>query len=157
MKKMFKRVLSLLIATATCLSMGLSAFASEATTSSAVNDSFATTDDSGIMPRGTISGYAYAVITPAKNYIIIPCSSSVNKNETSGMGITIQTKCSQKELIVGYSGYAEDYKASTINGSMKSEDEVYLGGSQWGCNSYRINFTIPAGCPSFEVRVWIYG
>lgn len=151
MKKMFKRFLCLLISTATCLSMGLNVFAAEATASGDL------VVEDGIMPRGTISGYAYAVITPAKNYIIIPCSSHVNKNETSGMGITIQTKCSKKELIVGYSGYAEDYKASTINGSMKSEDEVYLGGSQWGCTSYRINFTIPDGCPSFEVRVWIYG
>ncbi len=162
MKKMFKRVLSLLIATATCLSMGLSAFAAEDTTKTTAdnglvweNDDWA--EDGEIMPRGTIAGYAYAVISPTKNYITIPCSSSVASGEVSGMGITIQTRCSQT-FVVGYRGYANDYKASQITGSMTSNDEVYPAGTQWGCSSYTIYFSnLPTNCPSFEVRVWIYG
>lgn len=114
-------------------------------------------DDGSIMPRGSISGYAYAVITHTNNFINIPCQSSIGKNEVSGMGITVQTRCSTPGIMLGVHGHPISGKASYFDDSMTTNDTIYPGGTHEGCTMYRIYFTMPADCPSFEVFVWIYG
>lgn len=158
MKKTFKRIFTFLIATVTCLSMGLNTFAAEATTSSTIDNPNDITEDNIIIPRGSIGGYATGSISSEKNYIVIYCTSTIDPNQTSGMGITVQTRCSKGNYVVGVHGYANDAKASSFEGSMTTNDETYYGGTQWGCTKYTVYFSnIPSNCPPFDVTVWIYG
>ncbi len=153
MKKMFKRFLSILIATATCLSMGLNAFATEVTASSSTRGDLVVED--GIMPRGNISGYAYAVISPQNTEMTIYCDSYVMPFETSGMGITVETKCSGGTYNVGVRGYARKGTAGNFDSSMTTNDHRYWSLTHKGCSEYVVYFT--GVTTEFEAQVWIYG
>lgn len=153
MKKMFRRLFTLLLAAVTCLTMGLNAFAVEDTTSNSASTNLAT--DDGIMPRGNISGYAYAVISPQNTEMTIYCDSFVLPFETSGMGITVETKCSGGTYNVGVRGYARKGTAGTFDSSMTTNDHRYWSLNHKGCSEYVVYFT--GVTTEFEAQVWIYG
>lgn len=159
MKKFFKRILTGIVATVTCLSMGLNTFAAETTTVDIVNDTLATTDESIIMPRGTINGYASKTITPQDNKLIINCTSSGGAWVGSGMGVTVRCTSSSTGKIIGYDGAPTGgSRGDSFSGYVSSNGESYQQNlTQYEAKQYTITFTLPADCPSAYVQVWIYG
>lgn len=162
--KLTRRLFSCLLALALCLSMSVSAFATEIETVDNTvapvvykdNMDASSGDDSGIMPLSSLSGYAYQRIYKGNHIMFIDCDGS----GIGGMGITIKTDCSTVNPIkvVGHvadgCGFASEIKSTP----MTTKQELKLNNlSHMGLSRYIIAFDIPDGTPEFDAYVWIYG
>lgn len=165
MNKKFKRIFSALLGLILCFSLSISAFAAEPTAHEASTDkkvigqyTFEVSGDGTVTPRSSLSGYAQKTVTAGNNGILIDCDGQ----GIGGMGITIDTSCSNGNYRMYYQGASNIGSASNISGYIYSNDHVVLNNSTgynlWHSNlgQYFIAFDIPSGV-SMLVQVWIYG
>ena len=162
MNKIKKRIFSVLLTLALCLTCAMPTFAAEkapaeasSTEKTAKLYTFEVNGDAETsVARSSISGYNQKSLTSRISIIEIPVSSS----GLGGMGITIKTSCSGNYQL-DYIGYVSGGEpASDISGSMSSNDTVEYNGL-WhgpGTSEYTLLFGIPQGV-SVLVQVWIYG
>lgn len=163
-KNTTKRISSFILALVLCFSFSTYAFAAEVSTSAddvvtgedlhIIGEyTFEVTED-GIMPYSSVGGYNQKAITADDRTLVIECSGS----GMGGMGITIETTCSQGAFSIDYAGASYIGDASTITGTMKTQDHLELH-NLWQSNlqEYYLFFTIPSHISSYFVKVWIYG
>lgn len=159
MKHSMKRIIAAIMALTMCFALNATAFAAEATEDTAVvAESTSGVADEGIMPLGSISGYAQQTIDKDHNVIYVFCDSSGGLLG-SGMGVTIKTSCSTNAYRVTAHGYAKTGGTADqfwIGMSTNDEREVH-DLTHYNTTCYAIEFTLPANCPSFLAQVWIYG
>lgn len=108
-----------------------------------------------LISRSSVSGYNQKTLTSggSNNGIFIDC----NGSGRGGMGITIETSCSQGTYTIDYVGNSSIGYASAISGQIKTNDHVeYNNLTQSDLSEYYIAFDIPDGVSMF-VKVWIYG
>ena len=157
MKRNFKRICSLLVALVLCFSFMTSASAAEVEKTSTENADVYTfevsKDSTTLISRSSVSGYNQKYVTSNDGGLIIEC----NGSGIGGMGITIETSCSQGTFDIDFTGGPFIGNASTINGTITSNDHLEIKNlMQNNIDEYLIAFRVPAGKSVF-VKVWIYG
>lgn len=114
-----------------------------------------TSDNTGIMPMSTVSGYNQSGITTTRFTLSIPC----NGSGKGGMGITIQASCSYGDYSIRYHGYAYEGTGTSITGTMLTNQTVKHDRNllQVDLKKYCIEFECNSNTPDYFVKVWIYG
>ena len=162
MKHSINRFFATLMTFVMCCSFSTTAFAAEPAENTSVSEVITadiSEDDGGIMPLGSISGYAQSTITKEVNTVTVFCDSDTVF--TSGMGITVAAVNATFSGTVGVKGYAKIGSASSFsNQYLPMGKELKLENLKHnGVDAYIIEFDsndIPAGA-SFVAKVWIYG
>lgn len=162
MNKIKKRIFSVLLTLALCLTCAMPTFAAEkapaeasSTEKTAKLYTFEVSGDAErSVTRSSISGYNQKSITASNDYIFVPCSVS----GSGGMGITIETSCSAGTYSMEYAGAPSIGVGYSIGGTMSTNDHVEIHDLFHGTNleEYFITFNPPSGV-SVLVKVWIYG
>ena len=158
MKHSFKRFLSVLLAMAMCLSSSVAAFAAEPEESE-TKDIHVTSENTeeGIVPYGSISGYAQGTISAKNNTLVVWCNS--NTFLTSGMGITVKATGANFNGTVNVKGYVKQGTAASFGPlQLSMGNEIQIQNlTHRGCKAYIIEFSGLNNIQSFVAQVWIYG
>ena len=163
MNKKFRRILSALLTLTLCFSLSSSVFAASAKGNETAAQknligeyTFEVSGDGTVMPLSSVSGYNQKTVTAAEgnNGISIDC----NGQGVGGMGITIETSCSNGNYQMEYAGSSVIGSASNISGRIWTNDHIELKSNLWQNNlgQYFVAFGVPSGVSVF-VKVWIYG
>lgn len=158
MKNNIRRILSAILALTLCLSLACVAFAAEVEENVPSDDKVAVTFEDGIVPYGSISGYARQTITAAANKMVILCDSSAIF--TSGMGMTIKAMSANFSGGVSVTGKAVQGTATSLNSTYLPMDgtEIYPQGlTHRKCTAYELTFHGLKSNQRFDALVWIYG
>lgn len=155
-KNNVKRIVSLLLALVLCFSFATSASAAEISTPQKNTELYTfevTKDGTSLVARSSVSGYNQKSITTNDHNIVINC----NGSGAGGLGITIETSCSQTYEI-NYAGSSTIGYGDSISGKMTTNDHKEFHGKwQDTLTQYVIGFSAPNGRASYFVKVWIYG
>lgn len=159
MKNNIKKLFSLFVAFSLCMAIAIPVFAEEnSTDASAPNCASYTlevTSDEVKVVRSSVSGYGSKILTSqgSGNGILVSC----NGSGWGGMGITIDTHCSQGNYTIEFIGTSTIGFGSDISGIITTNDHIVFEDLiQRNLSEYMIVFTIPEGV-SVSVEVWIYG
>lgn len=160
MKRFFQRILSVMMSLTLCLSFSMVAFAADCTKSMTCveTDANATAlGDEGIMPLGSVSGYAQGTITKENNTLVVWCNSSGLFE--SGMGITVKSTNANFSSAVGVKGYSKKGTAKSFSGlKLPMNDEIQVDNlTHRKLEAYIIEFSGLSSGQSFVAQVWIYG
>lgn len=158
MKNNIRKILSAIFALALSLSLTCVAFATEVGDNVPSDDNVAVAFEDGIVPYGSISGYARQTITAGANKMVILCDSSAIF--TSGMGMTIKATSANFNGGVSVTGQAVQGTASPLNSIYLPMDgtEVYPQGlTHRKCTAYELTFHGLKSNQRFDALVWIYG
>ena len=159
MKNNIKKIFSLFLTLFFCIAMAIPAFAEENPTdvfaSNCASYTLEVTSDEVKVVRSSISGYGSKTLTKqgSGNGIFITC----NGSGWGGMGITIDTHCSQGTETIEFIGTSTIGFGSNIEGTITTNDHIVFEDLiQRNLSEYMIAFSIPEGFSVF-VEVWIYG
>ena len=156
--KNLKRICSLVFALTLCLSLTTMVSAAEIPNEAAPNGesyTFEVTSDGTRIVRSSIWGSASKTLTShgSDNGIFISC----NGTGWGGMGITIDTHCSQTNSQMTFAGTSTIGFGSDISGSISTNGHIEFHDlTQIDLKEYMIAFDVPEGV-SVYVDVWIYG
>ena len=160
MKRFFEKFLSIVLSLTLCLSLSMVASAADVTENLTFTEpgaNITVLGDEGIMPIGSISGYAQGTITKENNTLIVPCDASGIFD--SGMGITIKSTNANFSTAVGVKGYLRKGTASSFSGlKLPMNDEIQVSNlTHRSLEDYVIEFSGLSSGQSFVAKVWIYG
>lgn len=155
-KNTIKRICSLLLALVLCFSFVTSASATEISTSQKCAEMYTfevTQDGASVVGQSSVGGYNQKSITTNDHNIVINC----NGSGAGGLGITIETSCSQTYEI-SFAGASSIGHGDAISGKMTTNDHKEFH-KKWQdtLTQYVIGFSSPNGRDSYFVKVWIYG
>ena len=157
--KNVKKFFSLFIALSLCMAMAVPAFAAEnpkeVSAPNGASYTFEVTSDGAKMVRSNLWGSASKTLTKggSNNGIFISCDGS----GFGGMGITIDTHCSQGNYKMDFAGTSTIGSGSNISGTISTNaHKEFKRLTQFNLKEYMIAFDVPEGV-TVSVDVWIYG
>ena len=155
---MLKKLFAFLLTASLMTAMPLEVFAAEPDTNGVIPEVTVTSEDDGIVPYSSISGYYSGTVTPQNPKVSVP----LNSDGSGGVGITIVTECSVTEPIrVTATAYGGSKNATFIdnkkNNLISTNGTYYFvdGITHYGNNS--VLFTFSNLHQNMKVTIHIYG